>query len=81
MADIDLRHDLAEGRPLDCQIIVAEDRPEYDQLRAVLEARGDQASHDVVPSPGNWAEVDPFGDALIPQDIIRAIVDRLREGP
>lgn len=79
MVAVDLTTDLAEGRALDTSIVVADDRPAYTRLREALEARGDQVSYDVVPSPGNWAEVDPFGDALIPQDIIRTIVDRLRD--
>lgn len=79
MVAIDLTADLAEGNALDTSIVVADDRPAYAQLRETLERRGDTVSYDVVPSPGNWAEVDPFGDALIPQDIIRTIVDRLRE--
>lgn len=33
---------------------------------------------EVVPSLGNWGKADPFGDALIPQAIIQAIVDRLK---
>jgi hypothetical protein len=31
-----------------------------------------------VPSNGDWAAADPFGDALIPQAIIRAIVDDIQ---
>lgn len=79
MSAVDLTTDLADGRPLSTSIVVADERPEHLALRDALQARGDEVSYDVVPSPGNWAEVDPFGDALIPQDIIRSIVDRLRE--
>lgn len=79
MATIDLTSELTEGRAVRTSIVVADDRPAYADLRKTLEARGDTVTCDVVPSPGNWAEVDPFGDALIPQDIIRTIVDRLRD--
>jgi pimeloyl-ACP methyl ester carboxylesterase len=76
---LDLRTDLVEGTPLRTSLMVADDRPVYHELKATLEARGDRTSYDVIPSPGDWAQVDPFGDALIPQDIIRAIVDRLQD--
>lgn len=81
MAAVDLAADLARGTPTDCTIMVSEEDPDHARLRSTLEARGDRVRHAVVPSPGSWSEVDPFGDALIPQDIIRAIVDRLRETP
>lgn len=79
IAAVDLLRDLEEGHPVESRIIVAENLPEYTRLRTTLEERGDRVTLDVVPSPGSWSEVDPFGDALIPQDIIRSIVDRLRE--
>lgn len=78
LGKVDLRTDLAEGEALRTSIIVAEDSPDVAALKATLERRGDRVTLDVVPSPGSWSEVDPFGDALIPQDIIKAIVDRLR---
>ena len=76
---VDLRRDLAEGEPIPTDIVASADRPAYHELRAALESAGRRARYDVVPSPGNWSEVDPFGDALIPQDIIRSLVDRLQD--
>lgn len=78
---VDLRVDLAGGVSTRTRLVVAEERPEYAELKAALEARGDSVAVDVVPSPGSWSQVDPFGDALIPQDIIRTIVDRLQDDP
>ena len=77
MAAVDLRRDLATGEPVRTSIVAASDEPAYHALREALESQGRPVTHEVIPSPGNWAEVDPFGDALIPQDIIRAIVDRV----
>lgn len=77
---IDLRHSLREGTPpTRTSVVVSMDHPDFRELADPLTARGDTLALDVVPAPGSWSEVDPFGDALIPQDIIRSIVDRLRE--
>ncbi len=59
-------------------ILVAEDRPDYRQLADAWLGNGWEGSFRVVPSEGNWAQADPFGDALIPQQIIQSIVDELR---
>jgi pimeloyl-ACP methyl ester carboxylesterase len=76
---VDLRQALREGTSPDrTSVVVSEDRPEYHEMAETLEARGDNAALDVVPAPGRWSDVDPFGDALIPQDIIRSVVDRLQ---
>jgi hypothetical protein len=77
---IDLRQSLREGASPDrTSVVVSVDHPEFRDLADTLGIRGDSAALDVVPAPGSWSDVDPFGDALIPQDIIRSIVDRLRE--
>jgi pimeloyl-ACP methyl ester carboxylesterase len=79
MEGLDLRQALRGGAsPGRTSIVVSEDHANYRELARTLEARGDETALDVVPAPGSWSEVDPFGDALIPQDIIRSIVDRLR---
>lgn len=76
---VDLRADLTAGTsPHLTDIVVSEDRPDYGELASTLESRDDRVTLDVIPAPGSWSDVDPFGDALIPQDIIRSIVDRLR---
>lgn len=77
LAGVDLRADLAQGPSVRTAIVVGRDDSEVTALAAALEQRGDRVTVDVVPSPGSWAEVDPFGDALIPQDQIKAIIDRL----
>ena len=59
-------------------LLLSDDQDVYRQLEGALEAEGVDVSLEVVPSSGNWAQADPFGDALIPQEIIQAIVDRLK---
>jgi len=46
--------------------------------RAIVE-RGGRASYRCVPSAGNWNEVDNFGGALVPQEIIQAVVEHLTQ--
>ncbi len=77
MGSVDLRAELGTRSPQRTSVIGAEDDPRFTSLAAALESRGDAVDYEVVPSPGSWAVADPFGDALIPQDIIRSIVDRL----
>ena len=76
---IDLRRQLTGGRPIPTDIVAANDHASYRELHAALLGAGRPSRLDVVPSPGNWSQVDPFGDALIPQDIIRTLVDRLQD--
>jgi pimeloyl-ACP methyl ester carboxylesterase len=77
---IDLRRQLAEGGAVPTDIVASADRRSYRELHEALLEAGRPSRLDVVPSPGNWAQVDPFGDALIPQDIIRILLDRLQNG-
>ncbi|NNK64384.1 MAG: hypothetical protein HKO98_14400, partial [Gemmatimonadetes bacterium] len=76
---VDLRRQLAEGRAIPTDIVAADDRPSFHELSAALIEAGRPSRLDVVPSPGDWSQVDPFGDALIPQDIIRILVERLQD--
>lgn len=59
-------------------VLVSQPDPAYDELVGSMREAGRDVDFEVVPSSGDWAVADPFGDALIPQDIIQAIVDRLR---
>lgn len=76
----DLLEVLSGGLPARVTTLVAEERPEYANVARALDRRGRGEALEVVPSPGSWQEADPFGDALIPQDIIQAIVQRMSEG-
>jgi pimeloyl-ACP methyl ester carboxylesterase len=79
MDRIELGVGSAEG-PERMKIMVAEDRAEYREYRDLMRSSGRDVDYEVAPSPGDWSEVDPFGDALIPQRIIRAIVEQLSRG-
>ena len=77
---LDLRKTLSESTRAEFTALVAEDRPDYREIEAVLAGRNKGELFEVVESSGNWAKADPFGDALIPQRIMQAILDRLTAG-
>ena len=54
--------------------VVGEERDEYAGLAARLGSLDADTRFDCVPTPGSWAEVDEFGSALIPQQIVQTIV-------
>lgn len=65
------------GRATD--IVVSGQDAVYQDLARSLQANGEEASVEVVPSSGNWTEADPFGSAYIPDQIIRTVVDKLTD--
>jgi pimeloyl-ACP methyl ester carboxylesterase len=75
---IDLRRPDAARARTRTSILVSDEQTAYRELDVALRSDEIEATLEVVPSAGNWAQVDPFGDALIPQEIILAIVDSLR---
>lgn len=58
------------------RIVVSSEQPAYTRLRQAWPSA--EFAH--VPSKGNWNEVDNFGSALVPQEIIRDIVRWFDEG-
>ena len=79
--ELDVCEILTKGCKAEVSVLVAQDTPEFRRVEVCLEGRGRNELFEVVPSSGNWAQADPFGDALIPQKIMQAIVDRLTRGP
>jgi pimeloyl-ACP methyl ester carboxylesterase len=79
MDEVDLRRD-GTDLPAEISVMVAEDSEAYREYMDGLDTAGHRAGYRVVPAPGDWAQVDPFGDALIPQDIIQAIIQQLSRG-
>jgi pimeloyl-ACP methyl ester carboxylesterase len=79
MDGVELGPELLAG-PREITIMVAEDRREYRDCVEVMRSAGGDLGYQVASSPGDWAQVDPFGDALIPQRIIQAIVEQLSRG-
>jgi uncharacterized protein len=69
---------LAVPAKLDCLIAVSEDVEKYQRLRDRLTRDGVNVSYVCVPSDGRWSMYDNWGSALIPQALIRAIVDYLK---
>jgi len=80
LAGIDLTC-LAPGPLRRVLTVAAEERDEYGRLASHLASGPAPAELRCVPSPGSWAEVDDFGSALIPQQIVQAIVAFLDEEP
>jgi pimeloyl-ACP methyl ester carboxylesterase len=75
--------DLFDCKPTsvgEVSLIVSSEDDGARALRQALADRGAQASYVCIPSAGSWNEVDNFGGALVPQEIIRGIVEQLSEG-
>jgi uncharacterized protein len=74
--------DVCAMRPAakDVHVIVSHERPEYERLRDALgAAAGVRSSYEHIPARGNWNEVDNFGSALLPQEVIQGIVKWFEE--
>lgn len=77
---VDLTRGLVNLRARETTIVVACDLEEYHRLDQALSPPGTPSRLLHVPSSGDWGHADPFGDALIPQKIIQAVVHRLGPG-
>jgi uncharacterized protein len=55
-------------------VIAAAPRDTDTALAGVLEATGCETTYRLLPSEGSWGEVDNYGSALIPQQIVQGIV-------
>jgi pimeloyl-ACP methyl ester carboxylesterase len=76
---IDLRKSLGASIPL-VSILVSSEQQAAKQLEKALGANGADVRYQVIPSAGNWNEVDNFGGALVPQEIIQGVVTTLASG-
>lgn len=72
---MDLTQHPLNGAP-GVRMVVSSERPEWAAMESVLSGRP-ASGYEVVPSEGDWGEADEFGSALIPQQIITNVVDRL----
>jgi pimeloyl-ACP methyl ester carboxylesterase len=59
-------------------VVASHEREEYGAL-GNLQVAGARVKYQVVPSEGNWNEVDDYGGALIPVFLIQAIVAHLSQ--
>ncbi|MCA3177809.1 MAG: serine aminopeptidase domain-containing protein [Burkholderiales bacterium] len=57
------------------RIVVARPRSDYDALAAHLSTPQMPLRVECEPAPDNWGEVDHFGSVLVPQQLIRCIVN------
>lgn len=57
-------------------IFVSDDLDEYRGLQRSWADNGINCDFHCIPCAGNWNEVDNFGSALVPQEIIQGIVAR-----
>ena len=55
-------------------LLVSAEQPEYQKLAQAWRAAGVRFDYECIPSGGNWNEVDNFGSALVPQELIGGIV-------
>ncbi len=60
-------------------LLVSEEDVRYERLARTLRASGARADVRLLPSTGNWSEVDNWGSALIPHALIQGVVDFLGE--
>jgi len=59
-------------------VIVSHEREEYARFGR-LPVEGVKVKYQLVPSEGNWNEVDDYGGALIPVFLIQGIVAHLSQ--
>jgi uncharacterized protein len=71
--------DTAPRSGTEYMVVVSDVNEDQRTLLSTLEGGGGEVTFRRVPSEGNWNEVDNFGSALIPQAIIREIVNYLSE--
>ena len=65
-------------RHLSCLVAVSDDAPRYRGLCDRLTRDGAEVTYQCVPGDGRWSEFDNWGSALIPQALIKVIVDYLK---
>jgi pimeloyl-ACP methyl ester carboxylesterase len=65
-------------RGMSALLAVSSDLPRYRALSDRLSRDGASVTYRCIPSDGRWSLFDNWGSALIPQELIRAIVDYLK---
>lgn len=66
-----------DGSAAEILVVVSEPRPEYQRLVDERAATGTRIALRHIQSAGDWDDMDRFGAALLPQQIIRGIVSWL----
>jgi pimeloyl-ACP methyl ester carboxylesterase len=60
-------------------LLVSGERPDYERLRERYVSLNGNFTFRCLPSPGDWAYIDAYGSALLPQDIIQGIVAHVNQ--
>jgi len=60
-------------------VLVSSEEEEYQTLQQSWRNAGVRFEFECIPSGGNWNEVDNFGSALVPQELIQGIVARFEK--
>jgi pimeloyl-ACP methyl ester carboxylesterase len=71
---------LAAAPTADLSVFVSAESGEYEALKRGWQGAGIPFEYSWVPAAGNWNEVDNFGSALVPQELIGTIVTSFSEG-
>lgn len=75
LEDLDLVASGADGvDATKIYLVVSHERPSYLRLGDALASRNPHCERECIPAAGRWNEVDNFGSALVPQEIIQGIV-------
>jgi uncharacterized protein len=60
-------------------VLVSAEREDYTKLAERYAQMNARYTFRCIPSPGDWAYIDAYGSALLPQDIIQGIVAHLNQ--
>lgn len=60
-------------------LLVSGERDDYARLRERYASLNGRFTYRCIPSPGDWAFIDAYGSALLPQDIIQGIVAHMSQ--
>jgi pimeloyl-ACP methyl ester carboxylesterase len=60
-------------------VLVSSERDDYAKLAERYKQVNARYTFRCIPSPGDWAYIDAYGSALLPQDIIQGIVAHLNQ--
>lgn len=78
IAALDLRKWVPQ-RSFKVDLVVSSEQPAWIDFGASVQNFSGGGRYTLSPSAGGWGEADAFGSALIPQQIIQSVVDRVME--